>query len=70
VERACFISRVRPDRLAMAQTGVNDRWQAEMKEFFAEDTDQRPDEGFRRLPEISASTDSRAAFLSGDDLNA
>jgi L-rhamnose mutarotase len=102
VERVCFISRVRPDRLeeyrlrheqvwpemtsalrecgwshyslflsadgllvgyletddfeaarlAMAQTSVNDRWQAAMKQFFAADADQRPDEGFRRLPEI------------------
>jgi L-rhamnose mutarotase len=36
----------------MAQTSVNDRWQAAMKQFFAADADQRPDEGFRRLPEI------------------
>jgi L-rhamnose mutarotase len=44
-------------RTAMALTAVNDRWQAEMKEFFAaagdsEDGNRRPDEGFRRLPEI------------------
>jgi len=102
VERVCFLSRVRPDRLdeykerhrhvwpemtaalrecgwanyslfltedgllvgyletddfhaalsRMAQTGVNDRWQAEMKQFFADEGDQRPDEGFVRLPEI------------------
>jgi L-rhamnose mutarotase len=39
-------------RAAMARTGVNDRWQAEMKQFFADEGDQRPDEGFRRLPEI------------------
>src|SRR5215471_4357494 len=32
----------------MAQTDVNDRWQAEMKQFFADDGDLRPDEGFRR----------------------
>jgi L-rhamnose mutarotase len=36
----------------MAQTDVNGRWQAEMKQFFADDGDQRPDEGFGRLPEI------------------
>jgi L-rhamnose mutarotase len=102
VERVCFLSRVRPDRLdeykerhrhvwpemtaalrecgwanyslfltedgllvgyletddfgaalsRMAQAGVNERWQAEMKQFFADDGDQRPDEGFVRLPEI------------------
>lgn len=102
MERVCFISRVRPDRLEeyrqrhqqvwpemtdalracgwvnyslflteegllvgyletddfeaarrrMALTDVNIRWQAEMKQFFADDGDQRPDEGFRRLPEI------------------
>jgi L-rhamnose mutarotase len=39
-------------RLAMARTSVNERWQAEMKQFFDDETDQRPDEGFRRLPEI------------------
>jgi L-rhamnose mutarotase len=39
-------------RAAMARTAVNDRWQAQMKEFFADDGDLRPDEGFRRLPEI------------------
>ena len=102
MQRVCFISRVRPDRLdeyqqrhqqvwsdmtdalracgwtnyslflsedgllvgyvetddfdaardRMAQTDVNARWQAEMKQFFAADGDQRPDEGFLRLPEI------------------
>jgi L-rhamnose mutarotase len=102
MERVCFISRIRPDRLddyrawhahvwpemtsalrdcgwanyslflaadgllvgyletddfeagrtAMARTEVNDRWQAQMKQFFADEGDQRPDEGFRRLPEI------------------
>jgi L-rhamnose mutarotase len=39
-------------RAAMARTAVNDRWQAEMKQFFADGGDQRPDEGFRRLSEI------------------
>jgi L-rhamnose mutarotase len=39
-------------RARMAQTEVNARWQAEMKQFFATDGDQRPDEGFLRLPEI------------------
>jgi len=102
MQRVCFISRVRPDRLEeyrqrhqqvwpemtdalracgwanyslflsddgllvgyvetddfeaarrrMAQTAVNERWQAEMKQFFADEGDERPDEGFRRLPEI------------------
>jgi L-rhamnose mutarotase len=37
---------------AMAQTGVNGRWQAEMAPFFADLGDRRPDEGFRRLDEI------------------
>ena len=36
----------------MAQTGVNEGWQAEMAPFFADLGDQRPDEGFRRLGEI------------------
>lgn len=39
-------------RRSMARTAVNDRWQAEMAQFFADDGEQRPDEGFRRLPEI------------------
>lgn len=102
MQRVCFISRVRPDRLdeyrrrhhqvwpemtealrqagwanyslfltedgllvgyletddfdaaraRMAQTAVNTRWQAEMKQFFAAESDERPDEGFLRLPEI------------------
>jgi L-rhamnose mutarotase len=34
----------------MGLTDVNGRWQAEMQEFFAGAA--RPDEGFRRLPEI------------------
>jgi L-rhamnose mutarotase len=36
---------------AMAETGVNARWQAEMAEFFEGLDDKRPDEGFTRLPE-------------------
>jgi L-rhamnose mutarotase len=36
----------------MAHTDVNERWQAEMKRFFADEGSGRPDEGFRRLPEI------------------
>jgi L-rhamnose mutarotase len=36
---------------AMAQSSVNDRWQAEMAPFFADLGDRRPDEGFRRLAE-------------------
>jgi L-rhamnose mutarotase len=36
----------------MAETDVNARWQAEMQPFFADLGGLRPDEGFRRLPEI------------------
>jgi len=36
----------------MEQTGVNERWQAEMAPFFVDLGDQRPDEGFRRLDEV------------------
>jgi L-rhamnose mutarotase len=36
----------------MAQTSVNERWQADMAPFFADLDGQRPDEGFRRLDEI------------------
>ena len=36
----------------MAQTGVNERWQAEMAPFFADLGDERPDQGFRRLAEV------------------
>jgi L-rhamnose mutarotase len=36
----------------MAETGVNARWQAEMQPFFTDLGGLRPDEGFRRLPEI------------------
>jgi L-rhamnose mutarotase len=36
----------------MAQTDVNDRWQAEMAPFFSDLGDWRPDEGFRRITEI------------------
>jgi len=44
-------------RAAMARTEVNAAWQAEMAEFFEGDgqcqqTQQRPDEGFRRISEI------------------
>jgi len=39
-------------RQRMEQAGVNARWQAEMAPFFAGPGDQRPDEGFRRIPEI------------------
>jgi L-rhamnose mutarotase len=102
MERACFLARVRPDRLdeyrarhaevwpemtaalraagwanytlflsddgllvgyletddypaarqRMAQTGVNDRWQAEMAPYFADPGGGRPDEGFGRVAEI------------------
>jgi L-rhamnose mutarotase len=36
---------------AMAATEVNQRWQAEMTDFFV-DLDSRPDEGFMQLEEI------------------
>jgi L-rhamnose mutarotase len=36
----------------MAETDVNARWQADMQPFFAELGGLRPDEGFRRLPEV------------------
>lgn len=36
---------------AMAQTGVNARWQAEMGEFFVAD-DTAPDEGMVRLEQV------------------
>jgi L-rhamnose mutarotase len=36
---------------AMAATAVNERWQAEMAQFFV-DLDGRPDEGFQLLREI------------------
>lgn len=36
----------------MAGTDVNARWQAEMRPFFADLGDLRPDEGFLRLPEV------------------
>ena len=39
-------------QIRMAETDVNERWQAEMKKYFAGEQDLRPDEGFRRLPEI------------------
>jgi L-rhamnose mutarotase len=37
---------------AMAATDVNDRWQREMKGFFVDLGDQRPDEGISAIPEI------------------
>jgi L-rhamnose mutarotase len=38
---------------AMARTGVNERWQAQMAPFFAGLGDEeRPDQGFRRIDEI------------------
>jgi L-rhamnose mutarotase len=36
----------------VARTAVNGRWQAEMRPYFAGIGDRRPDEGFRRVPEI------------------
>jgi L-rhamnose mutarotase len=37
---------------AMEATSINERWQAQMSPFFADLAGQRPDEAFRRLPEI------------------
>jgi L-rhamnose mutarotase len=37
---------------AMELTEVNERWQAEMREFFELPSGQRPDTGLQRLPEI------------------
>jgi L-rhamnose mutarotase len=39
-------------RQRMEQAGVNERWQAAVAPFFADTGGQRPDEGFRRIPEI------------------
>jgi L-rhamnose mutarotase len=36
----------------MDATEVNDRWQAQMAEFFVDLGDARPDTGFRRLAEV------------------
>lgn len=36
----------------MAATGVNERWQAEMAPFFESDGTGRPDQQFRRIPEV------------------
>jgi L-rhamnose mutarotase len=36
----------------MAQTEVNERWQAEMAPFFAELNGRPPDQGFQRIGEI------------------
>ena len=48
----------------MAATGVNERWQAEMGEFFA-DLDGAPDEGFLQLTEIFNLEDQLAAVDAG-----
>jgi len=51
VERVCFLARVRPDRLdAMSKTEVNERWQAEMSQFFV--TDGPPGQSFTRVAEV------------------
>jgi L-rhamnose mutarotase len=39
-------------RRKMAENDINARWQAEMQPFFADLGDLRPDEAFRRLPEV------------------
>jgi len=36
----------------MAQTEINERWQAEMAPFFAELNGRPPDQGFQRIGEI------------------
>jgi L-rhamnose mutarotase len=36
----------------MAETAVNERWQAEMAPYFEDLDGGRPDEGFRRISEI------------------
>jgi L-rhamnose mutarotase len=45
----------------MAETDVNDRWQAEMAGFFEDLGDARPDTGFVRLDEIFNLEDQLAA---------
>ncbi len=37
---------------AMAATGVNARWQAEMARYFTQNDGRAPDEGFVRLTEV------------------
>lgn len=39
-------------RERMAVTDVNERWQQRMTPFFEDSAGQRPDETFRRIPEI------------------
>ena len=39
-------------RAFMAASPVNDRWQAEMAEFFELPSGERPDTGLRRLEEV------------------
>jgi L-rhamnose mutarotase len=36
----------------MAQTEINERWQADMAPFFAELNGRPPDQGFQRIGEI------------------
>jgi L-rhamnose mutarotase len=36
----------------MAESGVNDRWQAMMSDFFVTNDGRRPDEGFLRLEDV------------------
>ena len=66
--RHCFLLRVRPERMdeyrrrhatvwpemlaAMARTGVNARWQAEMAPFFVGLKGGGPDEGLVLLEEV------------------
>ena len=45
----------------MARTAVNDRWQAEMAQFFEDLADRAPDEGFLVLEEVFHLEDQLAA---------
>jgi L-rhamnose mutarotase len=37
---------------SMAETEVNQRWQADMTAYFAELNGRRPDQGFQRIAEV------------------
>jgi L-rhamnose mutarotase len=54
-------------RDAMAATGVNARWQAQMAEFFTGLDGRRPDEGFELLDEVFHLETQLAAHDSTDD---
>ena len=50
---------------AMAATEVNARWQAEMREFFVELGDARPDTGFVQIEEVFHLEDQLARLEPG-----